>query len=128
VPGSSEVFVGGVIAYADAVKSELLHVAPALVAEHGAVSEPVARSMALGAARRFGVQAALSITGIAGPGGGSPAKPVGTVWVGCVLAEVVETRRILFAGSRPEIRARAAQAALFMLHRRLSGALSSLRL
>jgi nicotinamide-nucleotide amidase len=128
VPGSSEVFVGGVIAYADAVKSEFLDVPPGLVAEHGAVSEPVARAMALGAARRFGVPAALSITGVAGPGGGSPAKPVGTVWIGCVLAEVAETRRILFAGSRPEIRARAAQAALFTLHRRLSGALSSLRL
>lgn len=121
VPGSSEVFVGGVIAYADAVKSELLDVAPALVAEHGAVSEPVARAMALGVARRFGVEAALSITGIAGPGGGSPAKPVGTVWIGCVLASVAETRRILFPGSRPEIRARAVQAALFLLHRRLSG-------
>jgi nicotinamide-nucleotide amidase len=122
IPGSSEVFVGGVIAYADAVKSELLEVPPALIAEHGAVSESVARAMALGAARRFGVEAALSITGIAGPGGGSPAKPVGTVWIGCALDEVAETRRILFAGSRPEIRARAVQSALFLLHRRLSGA------
>ena len=121
IPGSSDVFVGGVIAYADAVKSELLDVPPGLIAEHGAVSEPVARAMALGAARRFGVEAALSITGIAGPGGGSPTKPVGTVWIGCVLGEVAETRRILFAGSRPEIRARAVQATLFLLHRRLSG-------
>jgi nicotinamide-nucleotide amidase len=120
IPGSSEVFVGGVIAYADDVKSELLDVPPALISEHGAVSEPVARAMALGAGRRFGVGAALSITGIAGPGGGSPAKPVGTVWIGSVLDDVAETRRILFAGSRPEIRARAAQAALFLLHRRLS--------
>ncbi|HEV7367224.1 MAG TPA: competence/damage-inducible protein A [Gemmatimonadales bacterium] len=121
IPGSSEVFVGGVIAYSDTVKSELLEVPPALIAEHGAVSEPVARAMALGAARRFGVEAALSITGIAGPGGGSPAKPVGTVWIGCVLNDEAETRRILFAGSRPEIRARAVQAALFLLHRGLSG-------
>ena len=119
VPGSSEVFVGGVIAYADAVKSGLLEVPPALIAEHGAVSEPVAKAMARGAARRFGVEAALSITGIAGPGGGSPTKPVGTVWIGCVLAGAVETRRILFPGSRPEIRARAVQAALFLLYRRL---------
>ena len=122
IPGSSEVFVGGVIAYADVVKSELLEVPPALIAEHGAVSEPVARAMALGAARRVGVEAAVSITGIAGPGGGSPAKPVGTVWIGCVVADVAETRRILFAGSRPEIRARAVQAALFLLHRRLAAA------
>ena len=121
IPGSSEVFVGGVIAYSDTVKSQLLEVPPALIAEHGAVSEPVARAMALGAARRFGVEAALSITGVAGPGGGSPAKPVGTVWIGCVLNDEAETRRILFAGSRPEIRARAVQGALFLLHRRLSG-------
>jgi competence/damage-inducible protein CinA-like protein len=120
IPGSSDVFVGGVIAYADDLKSELLDVPPALIAEHGAVSEQVARAMALGAARRFDVDAAVSITGIAGPGGGSPAKPVGTVWVGCVLAGAAETRRILFPGSRSEIRARAVQAALFLLHRRLS--------
>jgi len=75
--------------------------------------------MAQGVVRRFGVDAALSITGIAGPGGGSPAKPVGTVWIGCVLAGVAEARRMLFPGSRPEIRARAVQAALFLLYRRL---------
>jgi nicotinamide-nucleotide amidase len=119
VPGSSEVFMGGVIAYADAIKSEFLDVPAALIAEHGAVSEPVAQAMALGVARRFGVQAALSITGIAGPGGGSPAKPVGTVWLGCLLDGVAETRRILFPGSRLEIRTRAVQAALLMLYRRL---------
>jgi nicotinamide-nucleotide amidase len=119
VPGSSDVFVGGVIAYDDRIKSELLEVPPGLIAEHGAVSEPVARAMAEGTVRRFGVEGAVSITGIAGPGGGSPTKPVGTVWIGCVLAGVAETRRILFAGSRPEIRARAVQAALFLLYRRL---------
>jgi nicotinamide-nucleotide amidase len=113
------VFLGGVIAYDDRVKSELLEVPPALVAEHGAVSEQVARAMAQGAVRRFGADAAVSITGIAGPGGGTPAKPVGTVWLGCVLDGVAETRRILFPGSRPEIRARAVQAALLMLYRRL---------
>ncbi len=113
VPGSSEVFVGGVIAYADAVKSELLDVAPG--ADCGAWSSQRAGRPGDGAGSAPAAsasQAALSITGIAGPGGGSPAKPVGTVWIGCVLAEVAETRRILFAGSRPEIRARAAQAAL----------------
>jgi nicotinamide-nucleotide amidase len=119
IPGSSEVFVGGVIAYDDRIKSELLEVVPALIAEHGAVSEPVAKAMAQGAVRRFGVDAAVSITGIAGPGGGSPAKPVGTVWIGCLLAGVTEARRMLFPGSRPEIRARAVQAALFLLYRRL---------
>jgi competence/damage-inducible protein CinA-like protein len=119
VPGSSEVFVGGVIAYDNAVKLELLGIPPALLAEHGAVSEPVCRAMAEEAARRLGVPASLSVTGIAGPGGGSPEKPVGTVWIGCFLRGVTETRRVLFPGSRHEIRARAAQAALFLLHRRL---------
>jgi nicotinamide-nucleotide amidase len=120
VPGSSEVFVGGVIAYEVRLKFELLGVAPALLAEHGAVSESVARAMAEGAARRFAA-AAVSVTGIAGPGGGSAEKPVGTVWFGCAVGGVVETRRVMFIGTRHEIRARAAQAALLLLHRRLSG-------
>lgn len=120
IPGSSDVFVGGVIAYDNALKIDLLGVPQPLLAEHGAVSEPVARAMAEGAARRFGVGASLSVTGIAGPGGGSPEKPVGTVWLGCAMEGRVETRRALFPGSRHEIRARAAQAALLLLHRLLS--------
>jgi nicotinamide-nucleotide amidase len=120
VPGSSDVFVGGVIAYDNALKMDLLGVPETLLAEHGAVSEPVARAMAEGAARRFGVTAAISVTGVAGPGGGTPEKPVGTVWIGCSYNGTVDTRRSLFPGSRHEIRARAAQAALFLLHRRLS--------
>jgi nicotinamide-nucleotide amidase len=126
IPGSSQVFVGGVIAYDNGPKTELLGVSPDLLAEHGAVSEPVARAMAQGAAHRFGVPAALSVTGIAGPGGGSPSKPVGTVWFGCLLDGMTETRRVLFAGTRHEIRARAAQAALLLLYRRLSNISSTL--
>lgn len=122
IPGSSDVFVGGVIAYDNALKVEVLGVSETLLAEHGAVSEPVARAMAEGAARRFGVGAAISVTGIAGPGGGTPEKPVGTVWIGCFYNGTVETRRSVFPGSRPEVRARAAQAALFLLYRRLSAA------
>jgi PncC family amidohydrolase len=76
--------------------------------------------MAEGAARRFAA-AAVSVTGIAGPGGGSAEKPVGTVWFGCAVGGVVETRRVMFIGTRHEIRARAAQAALLLLHRRLFG-------
>jgi nicotinamide-nucleotide amidase len=120
IPGSSEVFVGGIIAYDNRLKVELLDVSPALIAEHGAVSEPVARAMATGAARRCGADAALSVTGIAGPGGGTPSKPVGTVWLGCSLNGAVEARRVLFTGSRHDIRARAAQAALFYLYRLLA--------
>ena len=121
IPGSSDVFAGGVIAYDNTVKVELLDVPETLLAEHGAVSESVARAMAEGAARRFGVPAAISVTGVAGPGGGTPEKPIGTVWIGCFFNGSVEARRSLFPGSRHEVRARAAQAALFLLYRRLSG-------
>lgn len=120
IPGSSDVFVGGVIAYDNALKVDLLGVPERLLAEHGAVSEPVARAMAEAAARRFGVGASLSVTGIAGPSGGSAEKPVGTVWLGCAMEGRVETSRALFPGSRQEVRARAAQAALLLLHRRFS--------
>jgi nicotinamide-nucleotide amidase len=120
IPGSSDVFVGGVIAYDNAVKAELLGVSAPLLAEHGAVSEPVARAMAEGAALRFGAAAAVSVTGVAGPGGGTPEKPVGTVWIACSYNGATETRHSVFPGSRHEVRARAAQAALFLLHRRLS--------
>jgi nicotinamide-nucleotide amidase len=124
IPGSSEVFVGGVIAYDNALKIELLGVPARLLAEHGAVSEPAARAMAEGAARRFNVAAAISVTGVAGPGGGTPEKPVGTVWMGCWYNGTVQTRRSVFPGSRQEVRARAAQAALFLLYRSLSTAAS----
>ena len=120
VPGSSDVFVGGVIAYDNALKARVLGVPEALIAQHGAVSEPVALAMAQGAVRAFDVGASVSVTGVAGPGGGSPAKPVGTVWIGCAVGQTAEARRTLFVGSRHEIRARAAQAALFMLYKRLS--------
>lgn len=122
VPGSSDVFVGGVIAYDNVLKSQLLGVPEAVLAEHGAVSEPVAALMAEAAARRFGVAAAVSVTGIAGPGGGTPGKPVGTVWIGCWYDGSVKTRRSVFPGSRHEVRARAAQSALFLLYRRLAPA------
>lgn len=125
IPGSSDVFVGGVIAYDNALKVELLDVPHAVLAEHGAVSEPVARAMAEGAVRRFRVGGAVSITGVAGPGGGTPDKPVGTVWIACALDGKVESRHALFPGTRHEIRARAAQAGLFQLYRRLLASIPS---
>jgi len=122
IPGSSDVFVGGVIAYDNVVKVNALGVGQALLDQHGAVSEPVARAMALGAAERFGVDATLAVTGIAGPGGGTEQKPVGTVWIACALKGDVQARHVRFAGSRHEVRARAAQAALHLLFRLLEAA------
>jgi nicotinamide-nucleotide amidase len=122
IAGSSEVFVGGVVAYANRVKQEQLGVSPAVLREHGAVSEQVARSMAEGAARSFEVPAAIAVTGIAGPGGGTPDKPVGTVWLASSLRGAVVARRTLFPGNRYEIRARATQAALHLLLRQLNQA------
>jgi nicotinamide-nucleotide amidase len=119
IPGSSDVYVGGVVAYANDLKTGVLGVDPALVAEHGAVSEPVAVAMARGAVERLGAAAAVSVTGVAGPGGGSEAKPVGTIWYGIAFEGRVEAHRSLLPGSRHDIRARAAQAALHLLLRRL---------
>ncbi len=119
IPGSSDVYEGGVVCYSNRLKIELLGVPPSLIAEHGAVSEAVARAMAEGARERLRGDVAVSVTGIAGPGGGSPDKPVGTVWVAVAGASGVSARHVMFAGSREEIRGRAAQMALFLLHRRL---------
>lgn len=119
VPGSSDTFVGGVVAYADAAKSALLNVPEALLASEGAVSEPVAAALAEGAARNFGVEASVGITGIAGPSGGTPEKPVGTVWFGFRLGPDRWTTRVVFPGTREEVRTRAAQFALHALWRRL---------
>jgi nicotinamide-nucleotide amidase len=120
IPGSSDVFVGGVIAYHNTVKEDLLDVPEPLIAEHGAVSEPVARAMAAGAVSRFGARAAVAVTGVAGPDGGSAEKPVGTVWLAVVVDGEAVSRRGVFPGSRHEIRARAAQAALLLLYRHLT--------
>jgi nicotinamide-nucleotide amidase len=122
VPGSSDAFVGGVIAYDNAVKVRELGVTEAALEEQGAVSETVAAMMAEGARRRFGTGFGVGITGIAGPGGGTPEKPVGLVWFAVAGADGVTTHRSIFPGSREEIRARAVQTALFLLFRRLGSA------
>jgi nicotinamide-nucleotide amidase len=119
VPGSSDVFVGGVVCYANRLKTELLDVPPALIDEHGAVSEPVARAMADGARRRLAVDLTVSVTGIAGPFGGTEEKPVGTVWFAVASPGGTDAKRVVFLGSRKEIRDRAVQTALFLLNRRL---------
>ena len=124
IPGSSEVFAGGIVAYDDAVKRGMLDVSAALLKAHGAVSEAVVRAMVAGALRRFGVAAGLAVTGIAGPSGGTPEKPVGTVWLAAAFGQETRALKRIFPGDRAEIRARAAQAALDSL-RRLIGETNS---
>ena len=119
VPGSSEVFRGGIIAYDNSVKISQLDVPETMLREHGAVSEPVALAMAEGVRRRLSVSVGVGITGIAGPGGGTPEKPVGTVCLAVAGLGEGHTRRTIMLGSRPEIRARAVQTALFMVRQRL---------
>jgi nicotinamide-nucleotide amidase len=119
IPGSSDVFMGAVVCYADRLKTELLDVPAELIKAHGAVSEEVARAMAEGARRRLGVDLAVSVTGIAGPTGGTADKPVGTVWFAVASPTDADTRRIVFFGSRREVRERATQTALYLLDRRL---------
>ncbi|MGD2045456.1 MAG: competence/damage-inducible protein A [Gemmatimonadota bacterium] len=122
LPGSSDVFVGGVVAYHNAVKVAELGVSAADIEEYGAVSEPVARQMARGVCERFGASTGIGITGVAGPGGGSAEKPVGTVWIGIAVGEEVDARLVSLPGDRRAVRERAAQAAVSWLLRRVVGA------
>lgn len=119
VPGSSDVFVGGVIAYDDDVKVRLLGVDPATLREHGAVSEETVREMATGIRRCLGAQIGIAITGVAGPSGGSAEKPVGLVWLAADVNERVRASHRIYPGSREEIRQRATQAALDLVRRML---------
>jgi nicotinamide-nucleotide amidase len=117
ISGSSAVVQGGVIAYANEVKVRELGVPAAAIEADGAVSESVARAMATGVRLRFGTTIGIGITGIAGPTGGTPEKPVGTVWVAVDVAGDVHAIRAVIPGDRSEIRQRAAQLALDRLRR-----------
>ncbi|OMC56259.1 competence/damage-inducible protein A [Mycobacterium sp. IS-836] len=120
--GSSDYVAGGVVAYSNEAKAELLGVDPALIQEHGAVSEPVAEAMAAGALRRFGADTAVATTGIAGPGGGTPEKPVGTVCFTVMLGDGrTDTRTLRLPGNRSDIRERSTTVAMHLLRRLLSG-------
>jgi nicotinamide-nucleotide amidase len=120
VAGASEYFDRGFITYSNAAKHDLLGVPLSIFAEHGAVSEPCARAMAEGARERARTTYALAITGIAGPGGGTPDKPVGTVYVALATPEETVVRRILWPGQREQIRAISAMVALDLLRRALA--------
>ena len=112
VPGSSGYFLGGVVSYANAAKEGLLGVPKATLAAHGAVSAQVAKAMAEGALGRFGAALAASVTGVAGPDGGSESKPVGLTYVGLARHGATDVRRLQLVGDREAIREAAARAAL----------------
>ena len=117
--GASEIFKEGYITYSNEAKSRLLGVDAQALERYGAVSETVARQMAEGAAAAAGATAALSVTGIAGPGGGTKEKPVGLVYIGCYLDGTTTAERNLFHGSRLEIREASARRALELLLARM---------
>jgi nicotinamide-nucleotide amidase len=119
ISGSSDVVLGGVIAYANAVKEAMLDVPTAAIAAEGAVSEPVARAMASGVRARTGARIGVGITGVAGPTGGTPEKPVGTVWIATDVESALEARLFKLWGNREEVRQRAAQWAMDLVRRRL---------
>jgi nicotinamide-nucleotide amidase len=122
VPGSSRAYRGGVVAYGNDVKLAALGVSADALALHGAVSEEVAREMASGVAGALGVDAAIAITGIAGPEGGTEAKPVGTVWIAVLWRDRVRAFTHVFPGDREDVRGRAAQWALDHLRRAIQDA------
>ena len=115
VPGSSAVFAGGIISYSNEVKAEVLGVSRDDLARVGAVSGEVAAQMAEGARRLLKTDMAVSLTGIAGPDGGSDAKPVGLVWFGLATKDGVRTEKAIFRGDRAQVRAQAVTHALGML-------------
>jgi len=114
IPGASACFIGGIVAYANEVKTTLLRVPESTLARHGAVSAEVAEAMAASCRELFATDIAVSITGIAGPSGGTPEKPVGLVFIAVAGAAGVVGRRFDFSGSRTEVRGQATAAALAM--------------
>ncbi|HEY0444720.1 MAG TPA: CinA family protein [Candidatus Limnocylindrales bacterium] len=125
VSGSSGYFRGAIVAYADETKRDVLAVPAAMLAAHGAVSAQVARAMALGARDRLTVDLAVSVTGIAGPGGGSDEKPVGLTYIAAADRGGVEVRRYLWTGDRAANKRASAEAALELLVERAGDAPAS---
>lgn len=113
--GSSRWFDRGFVTYSNVAKTEQLGVAPALIAQFGAVSEPVVRAMVAGALTHAKAQVAVAVTGIAGPSGGSDEKPVGTVWFGFAMEEQIHSEKCQFTGDRADIRSAAVQHAITRL-------------
>jgi competence/damage-inducible protein CinA-like protein len=122
IPGASDVYLGGVIAYSDDAKRAELDVPEKTLREHGAVSAEAAEAMAAGARKRFGAGASVAVTGIAGPGGGTPEKPVGLVFIAVEGAGGASSMRFQLGGDREAVRARATALALHLLRRHLDTA------
>ncbi len=119
LPGSSRWFDRGLVTYSNLSKSELLGVDASLIEVHGAVSEAVARAMAIGAVYRTNARASVSVTGIAGPDGGTVAKPAGTVWFGWCIDGLVYSEYQFFSGTRQQVRQASCAHALLGLSQRL---------
>ena len=119
IAGSSAYFERGVLVYSNQAKQDLLGVSEEILRAHGAVSAPCAEAMARGICARSGNPVGLAITGIAGPDGGTPTKPVGTVFIGVAVSDDVEARRFQFAGDRSSVKWQSTQMALDMLRRAL---------
>ena len=115
VSGASDVFYQGVVTYANEAKVRLVGVKEATLQAHGAVSEETAREMAEGGAKAANADAALAVTGIAGPGGGTKEKPVGLVYIGCYVNGKTIVKKNLFTGNRREVREQAVETALKLL-------------
>jgi nicotinamide-nucleotide amidase len=119
VAGSSAWFAGGVVAYANEIKASLLGVEAELLARYGAVSGETARAMAAGAAAQLGCDLAVAVTGIAGPGGGTEAKPVGTVYIGLHHKGRTGDQRFRFSGTRRQVQEKSTHRALDLVRRAL---------
>lgn len=119
VPGISEFFQEGYVTYSDAAKVKMIHVDPKTIEDYGVVSAETACDMAASAARTAGTAAAISVTGVAGPDGGTQECPVGLVYIGCCLNGTTTSERFLFDGDRMTVRKAAVKEALLLLKKRI---------
>ncbi len=115
IPGSSEVYKGGIVSYTNEIKQKLLGVNPVLLKNLGAVSAPIAEAMAMGARNALNADIAVSVTGLAGPGGDDRGNPVGLVFIGYADDKRITSRRFVFSGNREEVRKQAVEEALKLI-------------
>ena len=115
IPGSSAVYMGGIISYTNEIKQKLLGVNPVLLKNLGAVSAPIAEAMAMGARKALDADIAVSVTGLAGPGGDDRGNPVGLVFIGYADDKRITSRRFVFSGDREEVRRQAVEQALKLI-------------